>query len=249
MPLLTFENPAPAEVELPLMETAAAFAPREIVDPAIATLKLPVPLIDEVAGALIVIVAAEPAAPVAWDRDIGPEPTRTTLPVDTVPVAPAVFPAVETPKLTPPPPPPPAPLMTYEPFDTPTETLPAPASVKLPIEFVPLVPRVVLDAANIDCDMPVEAGAEMIKEFEDQPPETMPANETFRLFKGYALELLCPVVLPATNTSPEAPEFEAPEMNIDAPDCPIWIFPCPTREIERASYVDELLCPKVCDCA
>jgi hypothetical protein len=64
---------------------------------------------DEVAGAIMLIVAADPAAPVDWESEIGPEPTRTTLPVVTVPVDPAVLPKVDIPSPTPPPPPPPPP--------------------------------------------------------------------------------------------------------------------------------------------
>lgn len=112
VPVEMLENPAPALVELPPIESAAALAPRDIVDPLTEMLALPVPLRLEIGGALIVIVAADPAAPVACESEMGPEPTSTTLPVDTVPVAPAVFPPVETPKLTPPPPPPPDPEIT-----------------------------------------------------------------------------------------------------------------------------------------
>jgi hypothetical protein len=234
VPELTFEKPAPADVEFPPIDTAAAFAPSEIVEPAMATLRLPVPEMLEIAGALMVMVAADPAAPVAWLRDIGPEPTRTTLPVDTVPVAPAVFPPVETPKLTPPPPPPPAPLMTTEPLDTPTETFPAPANDIWPMVCVPLVPKVVFEAANIDCEMPVEAGPEITKELETQPTETIPAPDIFKLESAKDVEEEFPVVLPLATIFP-TPWLVFPEIRTLPPDMPMETAPWPTKVIERAS--------------
>lgn len=96
----------------------------------------PVPDKVDTGGPKIEIVAFDPE--LDWLKDITPEPTRTTLPVLTVPVVPKVFPIVETPKLIPPPPPPPpAPEITTEPLDIPTETLPAPWNRILPIAWVP----------------------------------------------------------------------------------------------------------------
>ena len=77
-------------------------------------------------------------------------PTRTKLPVETVPVEPAVLPRLETPAKTPPsPPPPPAgTLMTTEPFETPTEAIPAPAKMTESRFMVPVLDWVVFDVAK-----------------------------------------------------------------------------------------------------
>src|SRR5882672_5473816 len=77
-----------------------------MVEPLVEIETAPVALRLLVAGPRIEIVAADPAAPVLCDTEIGPDPTKTTFPVETVPVDPAVLPKVETPALTPPPPPP-----------------------------------------------------------------------------------------------------------------------------------------------
>jgi hypothetical protein len=68
--------------------------PMEIVLPFTEMLTAPVADRLEVAGALIDTVP--PFAPVVWDRLIGPVPTRTIC-VPVSPVAPSVFPPVETP--------------------------------------------------------------------------------------------------------------------------------------------------------
>jgi len=85
----------------------------------------PVALRLLVAGPRIEIVAADPAAPVLCDSEIGPDPTKTTFPVETVPVDPACCKSRDA-CVNPPPPPPAAEAVISAPLSpklTPLELL------------------------------------------------------------------------------------------------------------------------------
>ncbi len=103
-----------------------------MVEPLVEIEMRPVPTSEDVAGALMEIVA--PLVLVDWLKEIGPVPTNAMVPVVKVPVVPAVLPRFETPRPTPPP----APDNTRVCPVTPTETLPAPEMSKLPSDCVPL---------------------------------------------------------------------------------------------------------------
>src|SRR5262245_49015116 len=81
---------------------------------------------------------------------MGPVPTSTKFPVETVPVLPAVLPIVETPAKTPPSPAPPpeGTEITTLPFVTPTDAMPAPPKLRFPRFCVPELDCVVFETAN-----------------------------------------------------------------------------------------------------
>jgi hypothetical protein len=92
----------------------------EIVDPLV-EIEMPfVPTIEEVCGTEYQIV--DWPAPVDWDAVIAPDPAKTIVPLEFVPVFPAVLPVFDTPTATPPAPAP-TEAVTIDPALVPQVTL------------------------------------------------------------------------------------------------------------------------------
>jgi hypothetical protein len=208
------------------------FAYTTIVDAIVLTESPATPMSDEVAGAIMLIVAAEPPAPVDWESEIGPEPTRTTLPVVTVPVEPAVLPKVETPSPTPPPPPPPPPdAVMVDPW--------RPKEIPLAFEKTtePRFPEVV--PAEKLTGAPATLFPEITIEPFETPTEIAPAPWTKSEPIEAVPELNC-VVFPVAYIDWLIPVEPGAEIRTDPCERPTEMIPAPTKVKDRASRVDEL---------